>query len=67
MKRVASLVVAIASITIPGAAYAVSVAPTASVAPAGALPQEVCSPAAPVVGAVSGTPAAPVATTLCSK
>jgi hypothetical protein len=61
VKRIAALVIAVAGATIPGAAYA------ASVTPAGALPEQACAPAAPAMGALSGTPAADVATTLCSK
>lgn len=61
MKRIAALVIAVASVTIPGAAYA------ASVTPAGVLPEQACSPATPAMSALSGTPAAVVATTLCSK
>ncbi|HVW32608.1 MAG TPA: hypothetical protein VHL53_08725 [Acidimicrobiia bacterium] len=62
MKRFAALVIAVAGVTvIPGPAYAASTAPT------GALPEQACSPAAPVMGALAASPAAAVATTLCSK
>lgn len=61
MKRIAAVVIAVAGVTIPGAADAASVTPT------GALPEQACTPAAPVMGALAATPAAAVATTLCSK
>ena len=61
MKRIAALVIAVGSVTIP------AVASAASVAPAAVLPEQACSAAAPAMGALSGTPAAAVATTLCSK
>jgi hypothetical protein len=65
VKRVASLVVAIASIAVPGAASAATA--TAPITPAGALPEQVCTAAAPAMGAASNTPAAPYVTTLCSQ
>jgi hypothetical protein len=61
VKRIAALVIAVGSVTIP------AVASAASVTPAGVLPEQACSAAAPGMGALSGTPAAPVLTTLCSK